>query len=457
MKSVYSFLLIAFYTILSFGILTKCTDLQQIDEPSFSSMDSIPFQKFIIDSKKDAVIKGLNGSSYLFPAGSLVDETGNQINGMVEIELKEINSIEDFVKSGITTESDGNLLISDGSYYINARQNGKNLKIGSDKSVYARFPTKAFDRDMQFFNGDTINGNVNWKLDTTQKTISRKTPTAVILNQELPKTSKAPKPSAPSLRISAAEKSVLIIEYNDLSMYLQDNLYNEETKYVKLGGWYIPEEEADRIVRSKYGVSFSEYKPFNNYDSIKTKKPASLWDEETKATPFKYRASVVEARERRFKEISKQIGADVPQIPIAAVKKEKSAVKPVKQENENWDDFTRREDEAYKKEFGTEAYIYALRNLGWVNCDKYNKGEIAKFEGFIKNANGEIILNNAEIHLVSRKEMIHLKCLTKDGKYSFNYIKNKPFDVLFVYNSEAVSKAFDGTKTSLEEINLTQP
>jgi hypothetical protein len=114
----------------------------------------MPVQKYSIDADSNGIVKGKQDSSFLFPAGTLVDEKDSLVKGKVDIELIEINTIEDFIKSGITTQSDGKLLASDGSYYLNATQNGKKLNIKNGKQVYARFPTALKDPDMQFFTGE---------------------------------------------------------------------------------------------------------------------------------------------------------------------------------------------------------------------------------------------------------------------------------------------------------------
>lgn len=138
-----------------------------------SCIDSIPLQQFIIEGGRHQIITGQKGSSFLFPANCFVDENDIQVSGKITIELREVNTIKDFIKGGITTLSDGRVLASDGCYYLNAKQNGKNLKLKDMYSVYASLPRTKNSEGMQFFKGDRKSTlNINWKLDEYKKELN---------------------------------------------------------------------------------------------------------------------------------------------------------------------------------------------------------------------------------------------------------------------------------------------
>jgi hypothetical protein len=440
-----------YFSITALLLATACSSSDK-SKPVLSSIDQVASQKYSINADSNATVNGKQGSSFLFPAGSLVDEKDSLVKGKVDIELIEINTIENFIKSGITTQSDGKLLVSDGSYYLNATQNGKPLNIKNGKQVYARFPTALKDQDMKFFSGEkTAEGNVNWKLEENQKPLSEKLPSSLSKrNKNLPK-----EKTTPTMKMTEAEHTLLFAEYNDLSMYLYDNIYNEETKYVKLGGWYLPEDEADRIVKSKYGMSYSEYRPFNNYNQTEKAKSENIEpinDRDIPKSPFCYRASIVEAREKRFKELNKMLGINQPDKPKNFAKKKEAFQK---EENESWESFIHRGDEAYKKEYGVQSYLYAISKFGWMNCDRFAKDRLDTFEGKILNTSGDPIPYATEVHLISRKEKIHLKQMVTAGTFKFEYPTQKPFDIIFTYGAEDVTKTFDGTHPLLDDIKLT--
>lgn len=105
-------------------------------------------QEFVIDSKRDTVIYGKDGTALLIPANSF---TGN---GKVTISMKEYYSYEDIITNKLSTMSDGAQLETGGMLYIKASVNGREVALRSSKSIRWFLPDTSADMSgMQLFTG----------------------------------------------------------------------------------------------------------------------------------------------------------------------------------------------------------------------------------------------------------------------------------------------------------------
>lgn len=123
----------------------------------------LPYQKFTINTSADTVIETEDGIVMAIPAGAFLDENGNQVKGNIELEVKEAIHPNDILKSGLSTKSGNNLLETGGMFYINARSEGKSLKIDPAKGIYTEVPTNEIKPGMQLFEGKRLaNGQIDW-------------------------------------------------------------------------------------------------------------------------------------------------------------------------------------------------------------------------------------------------------------------------------------------------------
>lgn len=123
----------------------------------------IPYQIYSIDANKDTVITGNDGMVVAIPANCFVDENGNAVKGKINFELKEALTTETILKGGLSTHSNGELLETGGMFYINARQDGKSLKINEGKNIYADVPSDPNKTGMMLFDGERKpDGSINW-------------------------------------------------------------------------------------------------------------------------------------------------------------------------------------------------------------------------------------------------------------------------------------------------------
>lgn len=172
-------------SILITGTLFSCSNNSSVNEESKNQIEieervSIPKTKadilinqlrpksqiFEIDANSDFSIAGENGTQIYIPRNSFINENGETITGKVEIELIEILSVSDFIKTNLQTISNGNLLQSEGMLFIDAKSNGQTVALSPDKKLQIELPKiNNYDvaSDIRIFSGnyDSI-GNINW-------------------------------------------------------------------------------------------------------------------------------------------------------------------------------------------------------------------------------------------------------------------------------------------------------
>lgn len=115
----------------------------------------IAADEYTIDINKDTTLVTKNGALLKIPKGSLSSSSSS-----VTLEIKEAYSIEQMIRSGLTTQAGDEPLSSGGMIYINAKK-GQDVKI--TQAIKVALPADYLDPKMQLFKGEeTANGTVNW-------------------------------------------------------------------------------------------------------------------------------------------------------------------------------------------------------------------------------------------------------------------------------------------------------
>jgi hypothetical protein len=139
--------------------------------PSDSIYSSIrpTVQQFTIDAGTAKVITAAGGTSILVPAGCFLNAAGEPVKGNVQLELVEAGSLQDFISGGLTTVSDGKLLISNGMMYLNAKANGEQLQLDKNNPLTVNMPTMGSNNGGDAGGGfQMFMGNAgNWQTDST--------------------------------------------------------------------------------------------------------------------------------------------------------------------------------------------------------------------------------------------------------------------------------------------------
>ena len=121
-------------------------------------------QEFSISNNQPNKIKAGKGTEIFVPENSFVDANGNPIKGKVEVKLIEAFSMEDFITSGLATQSNGQLLISNGMINIDASVGGEAVELQEGKELTVSMPTMGRNTEgFQMFTGD----GQNWEVDSS--------------------------------------------------------------------------------------------------------------------------------------------------------------------------------------------------------------------------------------------------------------------------------------------------
>lgn len=146
-------------------------------------------QKYTIDTDQDQLIEGKKGGRFLLSASSFVNAAGEDVTGLVDIELTECYSLGDMISMGLTTTAQDRILESGGMLQINAYQNGQRLQLKAGNSIASSVPTAEFRQDMSLFYGQA-HGEDNPDIDWANSEAP--------VQRQLPQLTFAPRPVAPS-------------------------------------------------------------------------------------------------------------------------------------------------------------------------------------------------------------------------------------------------------------------
>lgn len=127
-------------------------------------------QNFTIDNINTQIITGAQGTKITFNPNSFVTFAGAEVTGNINIELKEIYDKKTMLLSDITTNGLLNgqqePLVSGGEFYVNATQNGIQLKLRQGQKFSAFLPSISVpDPGMNYFNGSIKPEGIVWALN----------------------------------------------------------------------------------------------------------------------------------------------------------------------------------------------------------------------------------------------------------------------------------------------------
>lgn len=184
-------------------------------------------QFFNVSNSKNNEVKGKKGTIIHIVPNNLELENGGVITGNLKVELKELTNQKDLFRNDAQTLSDGKLLISGGSYYIDITSNGNKVNLKKGKTLEVEFP-KITNRNMELFYGerDSLN-QMNWKTANTKFTTK--------------------KPKAREIQPNTAEIDDISGDFDDLLAYTEsgkDEVTKKEIKKIY--------ETHDKIYESSY-------------------------------------------------------------------------------------------------------------------------------------------------------------------------------------------------------------
>ncbi|AEW01778.1 hypothetical protein A4D02_07175 [Niastella koreensis] len=136
------------------GIVYACNQRDKTASHLLST-GNLPTQVFSIDITKDTVLHTKKGALIRIPHGALSSATNP-----VQLEIKEAYTMQDILKGGLTTMSNGQPLSSGGMIYINPV--GDN-KVAIKLPISIATPTPFLESSMQLYRGEVNeDSSINW-------------------------------------------------------------------------------------------------------------------------------------------------------------------------------------------------------------------------------------------------------------------------------------------------------
>ncbi len=127
------------------------------NKPGILKSSNLTSSFITIDAGKENTLKTAKGAIIKIAANSFDVPAGTKVS----IELKEAYSIQDILKAGLTTISNGKLLQSGGMIYFNATADNK--PVNFLKPVGITIPSKTYNDSMKVFKGEIAgDSSINW-------------------------------------------------------------------------------------------------------------------------------------------------------------------------------------------------------------------------------------------------------------------------------------------------------
>lgn len=146
-------LILAFFVLL--GGLLSCTE-KGTSLAAFFNTGNLDAQFFNVNIDADTILHTKNGATISIKKGSIT--AGNA--KLVKLEVKEAYDMEDIVKAGLFTQSNGKPLSSGGMIYLDVKDNKQAIIVSP---IGISLPSDNLQEGMQLFKGEKDkNGNINW-------------------------------------------------------------------------------------------------------------------------------------------------------------------------------------------------------------------------------------------------------------------------------------------------------
>lgn len=163
-KNILVNLIVSFLVVMSSCTFNASKNSASIILQDTMSQQVLPNQKFKIDNSQDLIIESQYGAVILLPKSCFLDENGEVVNKDIELEVREAMTVEEMILAGLNTNSEGDLLQTDGLLYINAKSKGKQLHIDKKNPIHIDLPTLNKIPGMSIFKGiRDKDGNMKWE------------------------------------------------------------------------------------------------------------------------------------------------------------------------------------------------------------------------------------------------------------------------------------------------------
>lgn len=294
------------------------------------------FQNFIINPDTDTAINCKWGTIIRIKKNSFVNcSTLEDVKSGVHIQVKEFYKIADIISARLSTQSDENILETGGTLFIQAFSEGQECKLKENSAVELAFPFLSKKEGMLLFNGNWINGKLNWSQGGNGKNTE-----AAIVDEVA---------SFPGGNVA-------------LKKFLNKNIvYPDTLADTNIGGSVIVDFTVDETGKVQ-NVSFKSGTPKAFKDAIETAfEKMPLWK------PAQNNGIPVESG---FSQTITFYSNEGPSSFDTLFKKEFEAYTSDKNLNNT-------------KIANIREYIFSTSKLGWINCDRFYNSPAPKTNFFV--------------------------------------------------------------------------
>lgn len=126
-------------------------------------------QCYSFNPTTDQLITTQNGNKFSFPPNAFETLKGaTVINQNIDICVWEFMDKKSLVYSGLTTDANGKMLETAGSFFIEAKLNGEELRLSKGESYTVEMPSTQSFPDMFTYYGGNKDGLVDWTVDRNE-------------------------------------------------------------------------------------------------------------------------------------------------------------------------------------------------------------------------------------------------------------------------------------------------
>ena len=126
-------------------------------------------QCFTLNPTINGMITSVNGNQFYFPPYAFETMKGVPIvNQTIAICLYEFMDKKSLIFSGLTTDANGKMLETGGSFYIEAELNGEELRLKKGESYTVNMPSNLPFPDMFTYYGENKDGLINWVVNRNE-------------------------------------------------------------------------------------------------------------------------------------------------------------------------------------------------------------------------------------------------------------------------------------------------
>ncbi len=129
-------------------------------------LDDNERQCFPFNPSTDNVITSKNGNRFFFPPNAFETLNGKTIvNQNIDVCVWEFVDKKSLIYSGLTTDANGKMLETAGSFFIEAKLNGEELKLSQGESYTVEMKSPKSFPDMFTYYGGTKDGLIDWAVN----------------------------------------------------------------------------------------------------------------------------------------------------------------------------------------------------------------------------------------------------------------------------------------------------